>query len=118
MSWRKRLCRRIAFAALYRDVPLNSIWEGSGNVQCLDILRAIHKEPESFEIVLDEIKSATGADKNFDAFLMKLEKEFSDKTNLEFRARSIVEKLALALQASILLKNLPNEISENFAPRA
>ena len=99
---------------LYRDVPLNSIWEGSGNVQCLDVLRSIQKEPESLEIVLNEIKSAIGEDKIFDAFLAKLEKELSDKSNLEFRARRIVEKLALALQASILLKNLPNEIGENF----
>jgi putative acyl-CoA dehydrogenase len=99
---------------LYRDVPLNSIWEGSGNVQCLDVLRSIQKEPESLEIVLEEIRLAAGADKNFDDFLMNLEKEFSDGPNLEFRARRIVEKLALALQASILLKSLPNEISENF----
>jgi putative acyl-CoA dehydrogenase len=99
---------------LYRDVPLNSIWEGSGNVQCLDVLRAIEKEPESFEVVMDEIKSAVGADKNFDSFLINLEREFLDKTNIEFRARRIVEKLALALQASILLKNMPTEISEKF----
>lgn len=99
---------------LYRDAPLNSIWEGSGNVQCLDVLRSINKEPESLEIVLNEIKQASGIDKNFDAFLQNLEREFTDQTNLEFRARRIVEKLALALQASILLKNAPNEIAENF----
>lgn len=99
---------------LYRDAPLNSIWEGSGNVQCLDVLRSIQKEPESLEIVLSEIKQSSGIDKNFDAFLVNLEKELSDQTNLEFRARRIVGKLALALQSSILIKSLPNEISGNF----
>ncbi|MDQ3180481.1 MAG: DNA alkylation response protein, partial [Acidobacteriota bacterium] len=99
---------------LYRDIPLNSIWEGSGNVQCLDVLRSIGKEPNGVEILLDEIKSANGANKNFDKFALNVEKELLDVDNLELRARRVVEKLALALQASVLLKNAPDFVSEAF----
>ena len=99
---------------LYRDIPLNSIWEGSGNVQCLDVLRSIGKEPKSVEVLMDEIKSAKGANKNFDEFALDVEKELLDTNNLEFRARRVVEKLALALQASVLLKTAPDFISQAF----
>ena len=99
---------------LYRDIPLNSIWEGSGNVQCLDVLRSIGKEPNSVEVLLDEINSAKSANKNFDKFARNIEKELLDVDNLEFRARRVVEKLALVLQASVLLKNAPDFISEAF----
>lgn len=99
---------------LYRDVPVNSIWEGSGNVQCLDVLRSMHKEKESAEILLNEIKSASGANKNFDDFTQKVEKELLEADNLEFRARRVVEKLALALQASTLLKFAPDFVAEAF----
>ena len=99
---------------LYRDIPLNSIWEGSGNVQCLDVLRSINKEPNSLETLLDEIESANGINKNFDGFARNIEKELLDTDNLEFRARRVVEKLALALQASVLLKNTPNFVSDAF----
>jgi putative acyl-CoA dehydrogenase len=99
---------------LYRDVPVNSIWEGSGNVQCLDVLRAMQKEPQSVEALLDEIKSANGVNKNFDEFVLKVEKELLDVNNLEFRARRVVEKSALALQASVLLRNAPNFVADAF----
>lgn len=99
---------------LYRDIPLNSIWEGSGNVQCLDVLRSINKEPNSLEALLNEIESAKSANKNFDTFARNIEKELLDVDNLEFRARRVVEKLAIALQASVLLKTAPNFISEAF----
>jgi len=99
---------------LYRDVPVNSIWEGSGNVQCLDVLRSIGKEPQSVEALLNEIKSASGADKNFDNFVGSVEKELLDVNNLEFRARRVVERLALALQASVLLRNAPAFVADAF----
>jgi putative acyl-CoA dehydrogenase len=99
---------------LYRDAPVNSIWEGSGNVQCLDVLRSMRKEPETIETLLSEIKSAKGADRNFDDFVEKLETELFAADEVEFRARRIVEKSALALQAQILLKNAPNFVSEAF----
>ncbi len=99
---------------LYRDIPLNSIWEGSGNVQCLDVLRSIGKEPNSVEALLNEIKSAKSANKNFDKFARNIEKELLDADNLEFWARRVVEKLALALQASVLLKTAPDFVSQAF----
>jgi len=99
---------------LYRDVPVNSIWEGSGNVQCLDVLRAMHKEKESVEVLLNEIKSAVGANSDFDFFVRNVEDELRDTDNLEFRARRVVEKLALALQASVLLRNAPAFIGDAF----
>lgn len=99
---------------LYRDIPVNSIWEGSGNVQCLDVLRSIGKEPQSVEALLNEIKSASGANKNFDNFARNIEEELLNVNDLEFRARRVVEKLALALQASVLIKNAPNFVSDAF----
>ncbi|MGI8883372.1 MAG: acyl-CoA dehydrogenase family protein, partial [Pyrinomonadaceae bacterium] len=99
---------------LYRDIPVNSIWEGSGNIQCLDVLRSMQKEKESVGILLDEINSANGANVNFDVFTRKIERELLDVNNLEFRARRVVEKLALALQASILLRNAPAFVGEAF----
>ena len=99
---------------LYRDVPVNSIWEGSGNIQCLDVLRSMQKQPESVGILLDEIKSASGANANFDFFVRNVERELLNVDNLEFRARRVVERLALALQASILLRNAPAFVSDAF----
>jgi putative acyl-CoA dehydrogenase len=99
---------------LYRDVPVNSIWEGSGNVQCLDVLRSMRKEPESIEVLLNEIKSAVGANTNFDNYIAAAEKELHYTDDLEFRARRVVERLAVALQAAVLLKNAPDFIAEAF----
>lgn len=99
---------------LYRDIPVNSIWEGSANVQCLDVLRSMQKEPESVEAVLSEINSARGLNDFYDKFIAGLPDEFADPANFEFRARRIVEKTALALQAACLLKTAPDFVSEAF----
>ena len=99
---------------LYRDVPVNSIWEGSGNVQCLDVLRSMEKEPKSIEAVFTELETAKNLNENYDKFLLKLKDEFSDLTNLEFRARIIVEKFAVLLQAATLLKTAPDFVAEAF----
>lgn len=99
---------------LYRDIPVNSIWEGSGNVQCLDVLRSMQKEPESIDAVLQEINSARGMNDIFDKFIAELPDEFEDPENREFRARRIVEKTALALQAACLLKTAPGFVAEAF----
>lgn len=99
---------------LYRDIPVNSIWEGSGNVQCLDVLRSMQKEPKSIEAVFVELETAKNLNENYDRFLLKLKDEFSDLTNLEFRARIIVEKFALLLQAATLLKTAPDFVAEAF----
>lgn len=98
----------------YRDIPVNSIWEGSGNVQCLDVLRAMQKEPNSIEAVFEEFQTAKGLNGFFDNFLLKLKDEFANLENLEFRARIIVEKLALALQSAVLLKTAPDFVAESF----
>ncbi len=99
---------------LYRDIPVNSVWEGSGNVQCLDVLRSMQKEPKSIEAVFGELDAAKGLNEFFDKFLLNLKDEFSNLENLEFRARIIVEKCALALQAKVLLKTAPGFVSEAF----
>ncbi len=87
---------------LYRQAPLNSIWEGSGNIQCLDVLRALAREPESADALLAELEAATGADRDYDAAFPAL-CESLHATD-EAGARALVERLALALQASVLLR--------------
>jgi putative acyl-CoA dehydrogenase len=99
---------------LYRDAPLNSIWEGSGNVQCLEMLRAVKKDPGTLEMVLEEIRSARDGNKHFDSFADKLERELTDSTQLETRARRLAELLALALQGSLLVRHAPAEVAAAF----
>lgn len=99
---------------LYRDIPVNSIWEGSGNVQCLDVLRSMQKEPESIEAVLNELNAARGLNNLFDKFVASLPGEFARADDLEFRARRVVERIALALQAACLLKHAPDFVAEAF----
>jgi len=98
---------------LYREAPLNSIWEGSGNVICLDILRAMSREPEAVSSVLGEIRLARGGDRRFDAFSSSLEKEMSGPVT-EVEARRLAERLALALQASLLIRHSIPEIADAF----
>jgi putative acyl-CoA dehydrogenase len=98
---------------LYREAPLSSIWEGSGNVICLDILRAIRKDPASLEAVVKEIAQARGADRRFDAFLGRLDSELAGSRE-EGGARRLAEHLALALQASLLIRNSDSEVSDAF----
>ena len=99
---------------LYREAPLNSIWEGSGNVICLDILRAINKEPEAAASVGDEIRLARGADRRFDAFADKLEKDLPALANNELEARRLAERLSLALQGSLLIRHSIAEVADAF----
>ena len=99
---------------LYRDVPVNSIWEGSGNVQCLDVLRAFSREPQTIEVLRNELKSAFGANDIYDKFVGKIERELTDFSNMEIRARRIVEMLALGLQAKVLIETAPDCVSDAF----
>ena len=89
---------------LYRQAPLNSIWEGSGNIQCLDVLRALAREPESGAALLAELEAAAGMDAGHDARLSGLKDELASGQVEEAGARALVERLALALQASVLLR--------------
>jgi putative acyl-CoA dehydrogenase len=101
-------------ARLYREAPLNSIWEGSGNVQCLDVLRAIQKSPESLQALFAEIWEARGGDHRLDIYVNELRTELAGRDDLEVRARRLVERLALALQASLLVRHAPPEIADAF----
>ena len=87
----------------YRQAPLNSIWEGSGNVQCLDVLRALAKEPNVKEALFNELKTQVGKNKDYDIHLSKLFDELSKTQNMETRSRYLTEQMALALQACSLL---------------
>jgi len=89
---------------LYREAPLNSIWEGSGNVQCLDVLRALARNPGALDAFLDELQVARGADARLDAHLDALRGELSDLEDVEYRARRVVERMALGLQASLVVR--------------
>ena len=99
---------------IYREAPLSSIWEGSGNVMCLDVLRAISKEPESLPALLGELAEAQGSDPRYDAHLADLKAQVRDGDNLQYRARYLVEGLAVALQASLLLREGPSLIADAY----
>jgi putative acyl-CoA dehydrogenase len=89
---------------LFRESPLASIWEGSGNVQALDVLRAMVKSPESLEAFFSEVAEAANAEPRLDAFLAGVRSEFADLDGIEARARRVVERMALALQGSLLVR--------------
>ena len=99
---------------LYREAPLNSIWEGSGNVMALDVLRALAHEPEALESFFAEVELASGADQRLDAHVAGLRDEFSDPDGLESRARRIVERMAVALQGSLLVRHGDPAVADAF----
>ncbi|MFG1792203.1 acyl-CoA dehydrogenase family protein [Nocardia sp. NPDC049149] len=89
---------------LYREAPLMSIWEGSGNVAALDTLRAMAKQPETLDVYFTEVKRAAGADPHLDAAIARLEQQFGDFDTIQHRARRIVGDMAQILQASLLVR--------------
>ena len=99
---------------LYREAPLASIWEGSGNVMSLDVLRALVRTPRSLEVFLHELDLARGADRRLDEHLDALKDQFSDPTTLESRARRVVESMALALQGSLLVRHGAPAVADAF----
>ncbi|MFF3753308.1 acyl-CoA dehydrogenase family protein [Streptomyces sp. NPDC002018] len=99
---------------LLRESPLNSIWEGSGNVQALDVLRALQREPEALNAFLQEVGLARGADHRLDGAIKDLLTELADLTGIEARARRLVERLALVLQGSLLVRWAPPEVADAF----
>jgi putative acyl-CoA dehydrogenase len=99
---------------LYREMPLASIWEGSGNVMALDVLRALGREPAALEAYLDELDEAAGADARLDAFVSSLRDELADPEALELRARRVVERMALALQGALLVRHAPAAVADAF----
>ncbi len=105
-------------AQLYRDIQLGTVWEGSGNVIALDVLRALAREPGCVEAFLSECELAAGADPRFDAHLGALRERLlappGSLPDAEWRARRLVEDMALALQASLLLRHSPAFVSSAF----
>ncbi len=99
---------------LYREAPLNSIWEGSGNVMCVDVLRAMQKDKNAIPAVFNELEKARGLNSHYDLNVDNLFLELKKPEDLEIKSRSITERLATLMQASIFLKNCDEEISSAF----
>ena len=99
---------------LYREAPLASIWEGSGNVMALDVLRALARSPEALDAFFAEIDEAAGADARLDEFAAATRAEFSDLESIEPRARRVVERMALCLQGSLLVRHAPHAVADAF----
>ncbi|MEO5810529.1 MAG: isovaleryl-CoA dehydrogenase [Rhodanobacter sp.] len=101
-------------ARLYRQAPLNSIWEGSGNVQCLDVLRALAREPASRDALFAELAAAKGGNGALDAEVARLTHDLTNAEDLEVRSRLVTERLALALQASLLVRAGNHAVADAF----
>ncbi len=102
---------------LYRDAPLGSIWEGSGNVSALDVMRALVREPEGLPAFIGECELATGGDKRFDQHLGSVRERtlaLLSAKDPQFEARRIVEDLALALEGALLLRHAPTAVADAF----
>ena len=105
------------FSRLFRQSPLNGVWEGSGNVIALDVLRAVARSPESLDRFLAELDGAAGADPRYDDAVARLRKDLSTLATdpaIESRARRLVEQLALTLQASWVLQWSPPAVADAF----
>jgi len=89
---------------LFRESPLNSIWEGSGNVTALDVLRAMSREPHSVEAFFEQVEAASGADARLDAAVREVKDSLTDLDTVQIRARRVVERMALVLQGSLLVR--------------
>ncbi|HZV73083.1 MAG TPA: acyl-CoA dehydrogenase family protein [Conexibacter sp.] len=99
---------------LYREAPLNSVWEGSGNVMCLDVLRALLREPEAAPALFAELEESAGADPRLDAHVSRLRGELANTVDIEPRARRVVEAMALALQGSLIVRYAPRAVADAF----
>ena len=99
---------------LYREAPVNSIWEGSGNVIGLDVLRALGREPETGEVLFAELEKARGNDANLDRAIGDLKAELAEPHGLEGRMRIVTELMALTLQGALLTRHAPSAVAEAF----
>jgi putative acyl-CoA dehydrogenase len=100
-------------ARLYREAPVNSIWEGSGNVICLDVMRAARREPTALDALLAELDQARGANRDLDAFAAALRGR-SRNTDDQSSARHIAQAIALAFTASLLVRRAPAFVADAF----
>ncbi len=105
-------------AQFYRDIQIGTVWEGSGNVIALDVLRALDREPQAAAAFLGQCELAAGSDPRFDAHMLRVRDGLaalvSDPAAAQWSARRVVEDMALALQASLLLRHAPPAISDAF----
>ncbi|WP_193161387.1 acyl-CoA dehydrogenase family protein [Microbulbifer hainanensis] len=101
-------------ARLYRDAPINAIWEGSGNIQALDVLRAIAKTPEVLLAWYSELEKSTGADLRYDRAVKVLKDQLAELDQVEYRARHLVDQMALAMQAHLLMQSGNSAVAEAF----
>ncbi|HEY9101358.1 isovaleryl-CoA dehydrogenase [Chitinimonas sp.] len=101
-------------ARIYREMPVNSIWEGSGNIMCLDVLRALAKSPRTLQVLQAELAPALGRHPAYDGHVAALQRQFAETAGLEARARRLTQQLVLALQASLLLQHAPDFVAEAF----
>lgn len=101
-------------ARLYREAPINAIWEGSGNVQALDMLRALEHSPQVLEAWFTELSITAGQNALLDNMVNKMRQEFADQGSVQYRARHLIEQLALVLQASLLLRGANPDVAEGF----
>ncbi|WP_338761670.1 isovaleryl-CoA dehydrogenase [Massilia sp. METH4] len=101
-------------ARLYRELPVNSIWEGSGNVMCLDVLRALGRSPAAGEALAAELASAGSANADYMRFTGQLNRDLAAGTADEFGARVVAERIVLAVQASLLLRHAPAFVASAF----
>jgi putative acyl-CoA dehydrogenase len=101
-------------ARRYRQQPLLSIWEGSGNVNALDVVRALNRSPETLEAFFAEVELSAGADARLDAYVEALRREVEQADEMESRARRLAERMALVLQASLLVRYSPPEVADAF----
>ncbi len=99
---------------LYREAPINTIWEGSGNVQCLDVMRAMAKSPECVEALFYELELTQGYNRQLDNLVAGIKRGLSNNDNMEWHARSVVESMALALQANLLVRHGHHSTAEAF----
>jgi putative acyl-CoA dehydrogenase len=104
---------------LYRDAPLNSIWEGSGNVTALDVLRALARSPGSADALLAEIDLAAGGDRRLDATVAQLRQELKEAAaasgaEAQYRARRLAGLIAVTLQAALLVRHAPGAVADAF----
>ncbi len=103
-----------AMPRIYREMPVNSIWEGSGNVMCLDVLRAVRKTPRALAMLEEEIDAATGADARLDRAAARLRAEFAGNADNESGARRLTEALVLVLQGALLVRFAPHATADAF----
>ena len=99
---------------LFRESPVNAIWEGSGNVQCLDVLRAMQKSPQVVSALFDELACAKTGNASLDRHVHALQVDLTDRAELEYRARGLVDRIAVGLQAALLVQHAPAFVADAF----